>query len=52
MNGMNDSIPRSQTAGCSQLLMLENFMREMRSNAFLQEHPNQKTIAGHNTRPL
>jgi hypothetical protein len=47
MNGVNDSIPRSQTAGCSQLLMLENYLPEMRSNAFLHEHPNQKTIAGH-----
>jgi hypothetical protein len=51
INGVNDSIPRSQTAGCSQLFMLENFMLEMRSNAFIQEHPNQKTIAGLNTRP-
>jgi hypothetical protein len=47
MNGVNDIIPRSQTAGCSQLLMLENYLPEMRSNACLQEHPNQKTIAGH-----
>ena len=29
----HDSIPRSQAAICSQLLMLENLMREMRSNA-------------------
>jgi hypothetical protein len=28
INGVNGSIPRSQTAGCSQLLMLENFMPE------------------------
>ena len=31
--GVNNSIPRSQTAVCSQLLMLENLKWEMRSNA-------------------
>ena len=31
--GVTDSIPRNQAAVCSQLLMLENLMREMRCNA-------------------